>query len=410
MEMQIRPLEGNEQMYSYRQSQQISTQTGLIGHLRMDFGSEGKNFYTSWFDDRADLKTDAFKHEFDAVINALREGKCFADKNGNEILEHDVLKFDDGTSAEVVRLVDGTLGISDSNPDYLKNHPSTDEFFTPLPASGPSYGVRKIANAEVDLEHSPIPVKERSIPIGAVLSSRSAMSQFVYSHPDCSFSGNYTTEAGIRVNTKDHAYILRMNPNKGDYNLYCYCYRRGWLDQHLKRAARGVRFITPDYKELFRVADGDKVRIVDSTGEYRDRTVHYIDDYHMELDGGVGGNLYHICEFAERMEANGYQQVIPLRKSLPEQCYSLLLDTGKIVVLKKGETGYYPTDIPFKSKEEAREIVDHQNKMLGVTRAQEEAMKAGSMFGFAVPAADPKNYDDTGKPLRTHKPDRGDER
>lgn len=408
MEMQIRPLEGNERLYSYSQSQQITMQTGLIGHLRMDFGSEGKNFYCSWFDERKDLKTDAFKQEFDAVINALRERKTFADKNGNEILEHDILKFDDGTSAEVVRLVNGSLGISDSNPDYLKNHPNTDEFFTPLPANGPSYGVRKIANAEVDLEHSPIPVNERSIPIGAVLSSRSAMSQFVYSHPKCSFGGNYTTEAGVRVNTKEYAYILRMNPNKGDYNLYCYCYKRGWLDQHLKRAERGIRFITPDYKELFRVADGDKVRIVDSVGESRDRTVRYIDDYHMELDGGVGGNLYHICEFAERMEANGCQQIIPLRKSLPDQCYSMLLDTGKIVILKKGETGYYPTDIPFASKEEAREIVDYQNSKLGVTRAQEEAMKAGSMFGFAVPAADPKNYNENGLPIRQKAKERDD--
>ena len=27
-------------------------------------------------------------------------------------------------------------------------------------------------------------------------------------------------------------------------------------------------------------------------------------------------------------------------------------------------------------------------------------MKAGSMFGFAVPAADPKNYNENGLPIR----------
>ena len=112
-------------------------------------------------------------------------------------------------------------------------------------------------------------------------------------------------EYGIRVNTKNHAFLLRMNPNQGDYNLYCFCYQREWLDKHIHRAEKGIRFITPSYKELFRVADGDKVRIVDGNGESRDRTVRFIDDYHMELDGSVGGNLYHICEFAEIMENNG---------------------------------------------------------------------------------------------------------
>lgn len=130
----------------------------------------------------------------------------------------------------------------------------------------------------------------------------------------------------------------------------------------------------------------------------------------MELDSGLYDNLYHICEFAERMQAAGCREIIPLRESLPQQCYSMLLDTGKIVILKKGETGYYPADVPFTSKEEAREIVDLQNSKLGVTRAQEEAMKAGSMFGFAVPAADPRNYDENGKPIRPHRPDRGDDR
>lgn len=409
MNITIQPATPAERLYAYSQSQQIDSQIGCIGHLRADFGS-GKEFYTTWFDHRRDLKTQDFKDEFDAVINSLREGKCFADKNGNEILEHDILKFDDGTSAEVVRLADGSLGVSDSNPDYLKNHPNTDEFFKPLMENGPSYGVRKVANAEVDLEHSPVPAKDRSIPIGAVLSSRSAMSQFVYAHPECCIAGNYTKEAAVRINTKNHSFILRMNPNQGDYNLYCYCCKRDWLDKHMKAAEKGIRFIDPNYKERFRLEDGDMIRIVASNGEQRDRTARYIDDYHMELSGGLGGNLFHICEFAERMEAAQTKDIIPLRKSLPEKCYATLLDTGQIVVLKKGETGYYPTDIPFKTKEEAKEIVDAQNKKLGVTPAQREAMKAGSMFGFHVPAADPKHYDELGNPAKFMKRNRSPER
>lgn len=53
-------------------------------------------------------------------------------------------------------------------------------------------------------------------------------------------------------------------------------------------------------------------------------------------------------------------------------------------------------------------MVDEYNGKLGVTKAQEEAMKAGSMFGWNVPGADPKNYDMDGKPMKPK--DRGDAR
>ena len=86
--------------------------------------------------------------------------------------------------------------------------------------------------------------------------------------------------------------------------------------------------------------------------------------------------------------------------ALPEWCYSTLLDTGMVIILKRGETGYYKTDIPFTSKENARVLADEYNRRMGVTKAQEAAMSAGSMFGFHVPGADPSNYDENGKPVR----------
>lgn len=73
MEMTIRPMTPQERNYSYSQSQQLTMQTGCIGHLRADFGSNGLGFFSSWDDHRADLKSDAFKAEFDDVINGLRE-------------------------------------------------------------------------------------------------------------------------------------------------------------------------------------------------------------------------------------------------------------------------------------------------------------------------------------------------
>lgn len=96
--------------------------------------------------------------------------------------------------------------------------------------------------------------------------------------------------------------IMRLNPNRGEYNLYCYCYQKEWLNNHLKNAERGIRFIDPHYQEQFRIADGEKISIKLGDGKTMERTCRYIDDYHLE----VGTNLYHICEFAELCERNGH--------------------------------------------------------------------------------------------------------
>ena len=61
MELTLRPMIQAEQAYCYTQSQQICMQTGLIGHLRADFGSNGTGFYSTFFDFRDSLKSDDFK-------------------------------------------------------------------------------------------------------------------------------------------------------------------------------------------------------------------------------------------------------------------------------------------------------------------------------------------------------------
>lgn len=200
------------------------------------------------------------------------------------------------------------------------------------------------------------------------------------------------------MDTPHYSYMLRLNPNRGEYNLYCFCYVRQWLERQLKQAEKGIRFITPDYKERFRLADGDKVRIITKGGEVREMVCRYVDDYHLETSSSRGSNLYHICEFAEVWEQNGCTEMIPLRKSLPERCFGYLKATGEIVVLQKGQKGYAPTE-KFAENETAQECVDSLNAAMGVTKAQAAAMEAGSMFGWHVPGADPKNYDDNGLPL-----------
>ena len=225
---------------------------------------------------------------------------------------------------------------------------------------------------------------------GGVLNGITALSKYCYSHPDASFRTD-RNEFGIRVDTAKHSCLFRLMPNKGDYNFYIHCFDRSLLDRHMKAAEKGIRFIDPHYKEKFRLTDGDSVRIVFPDGTSRDRVCRYIDEYHLE----VGNSVYHICELAELMEDSG-KRIIPLRSDLPDRCYAVNNVTGEVVILKKGETGFYKTDIPTGGKEDSRMLADEYNKKLGVTKAQAAAMYGGSLYGFDTPCADPKMYDSEG--------------
>lgn len=237
------------------------------------------------------------------------------------------------------------------------------------------------------------------------------MARFCHDHADAGFDGNYCREYGFRINTQQYSYLLRCHANPGDYNFYLFAYMTEHLDRHMENAGRGIRFITPDYKELFRIPDGDKVRITWSDGERIEHTCRYIDDCHLELGRGMDG-IRHICQLAEQLRQNG-GTVIPLRSSLPEQCYNLLPSTGGIILVKKGETGFFKTDIPDMGREENRAFVLETNEKLGVSRAQAEAMLAGSMFGWQTQAADPCSYDEQGRiltPKQRFQKERGEAR
>lgn len=238
---------------------------------------------------------------------------------------------------------------------------------------------------------------------GDILYNRKSLAKYCYSSSQAKMN-NEQDYYGVRVDTEKYAYLCRLNPNKGEYNLYCYCYIKNWLDKHIRSAEKGIRFITPEYKEKFRISDGEKIRITFSDGEVKDRVCRYIDDSHVE----VGDDLYHICEFAERMEQCG-ATFIPLRSDLPEVCFSILPSTGDVIIIKHGESGYYRCEYSTEDKAFNREFANDRNANLGVSKAQVEAMLAGSMYGWDVPAADPKSYDENGTPLRNTK-DRGDAR
>ena len=82
-----------------------------------------------------------------------------------------------------------------------------------------------------------------------------------------------------------------------------------------------------------------------------------------------------------------------LAEGLPELCFSTLQSTGQLICIKRGESGYYPSDWDTGDKEQNVELADLNNEKLGVTPAQRQAMEVGAMCGWGVPGADPKAYE-----------------
>lgn len=69
----IRPASCEEAGYFYAQTPEQDEELGAVGHLRIDFGSNGREFWTSWHPrGPRELNTESFSEELDDVVNQLR--------------------------------------------------------------------------------------------------------------------------------------------------------------------------------------------------------------------------------------------------------------------------------------------------------------------------------------------------
>jgi hypothetical protein len=92
------------------------------------------------------------------------------------------------------------------------------------------------------------------------------------------------------------------------------------------------------------------------------------------------------------------------RHELPETCATILPSTGEIILIDCGGSGYRASEWSTPDPVKNRRLADAANAGYNVTKAQEAAMLAGSLFGWDLPAAKPWNYGQNGDPRPISQP------
>ena len=128
------------------------------------------------------------------------------------------------------------------------------------------------------------------------------------------------------------------------------------------------------------------------TGQASDGWGEGMDLERIRVDGGeLYLHLWNSDNWSIQTEREQFG--LKLVDGLPELCFSTLTTTGQLICIKRGETGYYPSEWDAGDKEQNVELADELNESLGVSPAQRQAMEIGSMAGWDVPGADPANYE-----------------
>lgn len=113
-----------------------------------------------------------------------------------------------------------------------------------------------------------------------------------------------------------------------------------------------------------------------------------------EIDTGDGSLYVHLWNWDDNWDIRTEEECFSPKVAvgLPELCYSVHEGTGELIVIQRGEVGYYRTDYSTEDKEQNVDLADRLNEKLGVDMWQRQAMEVGSICGWDVPGADPAKY------------------
>lgn len=147
----------------------------------------------------------------------------------------------------------------------------------------------------------------------------------------------------------------------------------------VKRLAQLIRDDNP------KLADEDCVTM--ALEKYEEMTGNYLDPTQEEWSEIL--DALHPASTQSKIKEEKTVDTINL---LPEFCYSVSGSTGELIIIKRGENGYYPCSLSTDSAEKNKELMTFNNKKLGVEETVRRAMEFGSMFGWDCPGANPGNW------------------
>ena len=99
---------------------------GCIGHLRVDFDS-GKSFFSTWWPENDNLKTEEFQKEFNNVINYFRDESCFSLLKSRSDM-YNVCSILRPTKYEANPDISGFKVITEKHTYYLRCNPRLGEY------------------------------------------------------------------------------------------------------------------------------------------------------------------------------------------------------------------------------------------------------------------------------------------